>query len=86
MPGPAVQVVGLAELRKELRRLEDPKGWGRDLSKVNRTLARELAPKAQASASAIGGQTGHFAKAIRGYGSVTGARLGIASAGKGQRN
>lgn len=82
----AVQVVGLAELRKELRKLEEPKGWTRELAKVHRTLARDLQPRAQAEAASLGGQQRHFAKAIKGYGNASGARLGIASAGKGQRN
>lgn len=82
----AVQIVGYDELRKELRRLEEPKVWAKGLSGINRTLARDLQPKAQAEARSLGGQQRHFARAIRGYGSATGARLGIASAGKGQRN
>jgi len=83
---PAVQVVGLTELRRELRKLEEPRGWTRELSSVHRTLARDLEPKAQAAAASLGGQQRHFARSIKGYGSATGARLGIASAGKGQKN
>ena len=86
MAAPAVQVVGLTELRRELRKLEEPRGWTRELSSVHRTLARDLEPKAQAAAASLGGQQRHFARSIKGYGSATGARLGIASAGKGQKN
>ena len=86
MAAPAVQVVGLTELRRELRKLEEPRGWTRELSSVHRTLALDLEPKAQAAAASLGGQQRHFARSIKGYGSATGARLGIASAGKGQKN
>lgn len=86
MPGPAVQVRGLAELRRELRKLEEPRVWTKELAGVHRSIAKDLAPKAQERARSLGGQPGHFAGAIRGYGSAPAARLGIASAGKGQRN
>lgn len=86
MPGPAVQVRGLAEFRRELRGLSMPRAWSKQLAGVHRTIAKDLAPKAQERARSLGGQQRHFAGAIRGYGSAPAARLGIASAGKGQRN
>ena len=81
-----VEVVGLSAFRKELRQLEDPKPWTRELGKVNRELAKKGAEWAQAEARGMGGEQKHFADAIRGYGSAASARVGIASANKGQKN
>ena len=86
MPGPAVQVRGLDEFRRDLRKMDNGRRWTREFAAENRGIAREVAPKAQERARSLGGQPGHFAGAIRGYGSATGASIGIASAGKGQRN
>lgn len=86
MAGPAVEVRGLKEFRQDLRQLGGGRRWDRELGKANRTIARELAPKAQARARSLGPQQRHFADAIRGFGSPKGASLGISSAGKGQRN
>ena len=86
MPGPAVQVRGLDEFRRDLRKMDNGRRWTREFAAENRGIAREVAPKAQERARSLGGQPGHFAGAIRGYGSAPAARLGIASAGKGQRN
>lgn len=72
-----VQIVGLPELRRELRKLDDPKGWTKELSLANRTIAKKAAAWAQSEASGMGGPQAHFARAIRGYGTVTGARIGI---------
>ena len=74
------------ELRKELKRLEEPKAWGRELTAAHKIIARDVAGKARTEAESIGGPARHFARAIRGYGSQTSARIGIGSAGKNQRN
>jgi hypothetical protein len=72
-----VEVVGLAAFRKELRTLDDPKPWTRELGQVNRELAKKGAEWAQAAAVAMGGPQKHFAAAIKGYGSAASARIGI---------
>lgn len=86
MAGPAVQLVGFTELRAECRKLEEPKTWAKEFTAGHKSIARHLEPKAQARAASLGGQQRHFARAIKGYGNVSGARLGIQSAGRGQRN
>lgn len=86
MPAAAVRVEGLNAWRRELRKLEEPKVWTKELAAGNRGLAKSLAPLAQHRARSLGGQQRHFAEAIRGYGSASSARLGISSGGKGQRN
>lgn len=75
--GGRVVIVGLDDLRRELRRLEDPKGWTKKLSGLQRTIAREAAGWARSEAAGMGGPFAHFANAIRGYGTVSGARIGI---------
>lgn len=72
-----VEVLGLSAFRKELRQLEDPKPWTRELGKVNREVAKQGAEWARAAASAMGGPQKHFAGAIRGYGSAASARIAI---------
>lgn len=81
----AVTVHGLTELRRELRKLEEPKGWTRELAAVNRSVAKHLEPLAQGRARAAGGQSRRFAGAIRGYGSAASARLALASSKRGGR-
>lgn len=74
------------ELRKELRKLEEPKAWARELTAAHKIIARDVAGKARTEAEGMGGTVRHFARAIRGYGSQTSARIGIGSAGRNQRN
>ena len=72
-----VEVLGLSAFRKELRQLEDPKPWTRELGKVNREVAKQGAEWARAAATAMGGPQKHFAGAIRGYGSAASARIAV---------
>lgn len=81
----AVLFAGMTEFRKELRTLEDPRAWSKELATVHREVGREVAGWAQAEARGMGGTQAHFANAIRGYGSAQAARIGLSSAGKGQR-
>lgn len=76
--GAAVEVQGLAELRRELRRLENPREWTKELGRVQRDVAKKAAGWAQTSAKGMGGPQSHFATAIRGRGGVTGARIVVA--------
>jgi hypothetical protein len=73
----AASVVGLKELRRELKKLENPREWSKELAKVQRTVAQDVAAKAQIKASGMGGVQKHFAKAIRGRGTVLGARIAV---------
>lgn len=72
-----VEVLGLSAFRKELRQLEDPKPWTRELGNVNREVAKQGAEWARAAATAMGGPQKHFAGAIRGYGSAASARIAV---------
>lgn len=72
------QIVGLKELRKELKKLEDGKAFSRELGRGLRMVAKKAAGHAQAEARSLGGAQRHFAGAIRGRGGATGARLVIA--------
>ena len=76
--GAAVQVVGLKELRRELRRLEEPREWTKALARIHREVAKATAETARSYATSMGGSQKHFARAIRGYGSAPGARIAIA--------
>ena len=80
------QLVGLKELRRELRKLDNPRSWTRELATVHREVARDVAGWARSEAASLGGPARHFADAVRGYGSAPAARVGLSSAGKGQRN
>lgn len=77
MAQPAVKVVGLAELRKELRKLDDPKAWTKELGRANKDIARKAQAWSSAAASGMGGPFAHFSGAIRARGGVTGARLAV---------
>jgi hypothetical protein len=81
-----IQVEGLADLRRELRKLEEPKTWTRELTAIHKLIARDVAATARRDADALGGPYAHFSRAIRGYGQQLSARVGIGSAGRGQRN
>lgn len=74
----AAQVVGLDELRRELRKLEEPRAWSKELGAVHRVIGRKAAGWAQAEAGRMGGVQKHFATAIRGYGTVQAARIAVA--------
>lgn len=76
--GAAVQVVGLKELRRELKKLEEPREWSKALGRIHREVAKAVAETARGYATQMGGSQKHFAAAIRGYGSAPAARLAIA--------
>lgn len=75
--GVAVEFVGLNELRRELRKLEDSRAWARALGKIHRGVAKEVASTARSYAQSMGGPQKHFASAIKGYGTVREARVGL---------
>ena len=77
--GVAVEVDGLADFRRELRQLEEPRQWSAKLGRLHRELAQKVAGWASFTASGMGGATGHFAGALAGRGSVTGARIQVAN-------
>lgn len=83
--GAAIRVEGLAEFRRELRKLSEPRAWSKELAGLHRDLAKDMAAKAQAEARGMGGIQRHFADAIRGYGTAPAARLGITAGRKGER-
>lgn len=74
-----VQILGLKELRTELRKLENPRQWTTALGKVQRDIAKQVAEWSRSTAAGMGGPASHapFTKAIVGRGTVTGARIQI---------
>lgn len=73
----AVQVVGLAELRKELKLLNAGKKWTQELAKLSRKVSRSAVMWSRGEAAGMGGVWAHFARNIRGAGGATGARITI---------
>lgn len=71
-------IIGMKELRSELRILEDPRTWTRELAGVYRTVGKKASGHAQAEARSMGHEQSHFGDAIKGRGTVSGARLVIA--------
>lgn len=71
------QIVGLRELRKELKKLEDGKAMTRELGRGLRAVAKKAEGHAQSAARSFGGPQRHFAGKIKGRGGATGARLVI---------
>lgn len=70
----AVQVQGLAELRKELKLLNAGKTWTKELSKLSRKVSRSVVMWSRGEAT---GMQAHFARNIRGAGGAAGARITI---------
>lgn len=75
----AVQIVGLKEFRQKLKELDNPREWSKKLGQVQREIAKRVAAWSAGEAEGMGGPQGHFAKAIKGRGGVTGARIQIAN-------
>lgn len=59
----AVRYTGLAELRAELRKLEDPRYWGREFRRAGKEAAGLVAEEAKRRAPK--GPTGHLRASIR---------------------
>lgn len=72
-----VDIPDLAEFRRYLRTLDDPRAWSRRLGAVNRQLAKDAVGWARAEARSMGGPQRHFANRIAARGGVTGARITI---------
>ena len=74
-----VSVEGLTEFRRDLRALDNSSRWLRELAAEQRVIANTVAGRSRFAASAMGGPQKHFASAIKGRGSSTGARIQIDS-------
>lgn len=74
-----MRIDGLKELRKELRKAEDPKSWGKALGRANREGAQRVATWSQGAAQSMGGPYAHFASMISGRATQTAARIQIDS-------
>lgn len=74
----AVHIIGLDQFRAELKKLDDPKRWNKELGKAQRDIAKKVAAWSSGAAAAMGGPQSHFAGAIRGRGGVSGARVAVA--------
>lgn len=77
MPGTSIEVVGLAELRRQLRQMENPRRWTTELTRSQREIAKQVAAWSQGTARAMGGPQGHFASAISGRANQRGAYVGV---------
>lgn len=73
----AVQVQGLADLRRELKLLNAGKKWTQELAKLSRKVSRSAVMWSRAEAAGMGGPQAHFARNIRGAGGAAGARITI---------
>lgn len=76
--GAAVEVVGMKEFRRELKKLDDPKAWSKELSRANKEIAKKSVGWARAVAMGMGGPQAHFAGALRARGGLAGARIAVA--------
>ncbi len=75
-----VYIYGLPELRRELKKLDNPRQWTTELGRVQRRIAQQVASWARGTAEGMGGPQKVFASAIVGRGTATGARIQIAKA------
>lgn len=76
----AVQVEGLAELRKALR-VMGPE-WGRMLSKTHREIAKRTAALARSKAGGVGRPQARMSGAIKGSGTQTAASITVSQSGR----
>lgn len=74
-PSSGAQIVGLKELRRELKALH-PR-WPQALTAIHKKIATEVAIKAQSRARSLGGVYAKAAPGIKGYGTTTNARVGV---------
>lgn len=79
MGGPTVEVEGLRDLRRQLR-AAGPE-WPRAMRKGFKAIADEVADRAEANASAMGGVQAKAASKIRGYAGAAEASVGAPSGG-----
>ncbi len=76
-PGVAVRYSGLRELRAELRRLEDPRYWGREFREAGKQAAGLVAREAQSRVPQL---TGRLRDSIRPLASQTRAQVAAGKA------
>lgn len=79
MAAPAIEIKGLAPLRRELKAID--KKWAGELTKVNKEAAEKVAGVARWNADAMGGVRAHASSAIRSYASGTQASIGVRPGG-----
>lgn len=79
MAGPTVEVEGLRDLRRELRRLGPE--WPKAMRKGFKAISDEVATRARPRASAMGGVQAKAAGKIRGYAGAAEASVGAPSGG-----
>ena len=75
MAGPAVEVEGLAEFRRQLKAVD--KAWTKELTKAHRALGVQVRDWSRAEARSMGGPFAKFAGKINAGGRATGAWAGI---------
>lgn len=78
--GPDVEVVGLADFRRELAKLEPDSEWNKEFARTHRDLAQEMAGLSRSRAAGMGGQQAHFAAALTGTGNASAARVQVGGA------
>lgn len=80
MPGPAVEVKGLTEFRRELRRMSAE--FPQAMRLAQKEVADDVAARAQSIASGMGGVQARAAGAIRAYATQAQASVGFPTGGR----
>jgi hypothetical protein len=75
--GTTVTVVGLKELRRDLKAAGADSEWTKGLGQANREIARDVAGWSQSEARSMGGPFAHFAGDIVGRATQIGARVEV---------
>lgn len=75
--GTKVTVLGLSELKRDLKATGSDPVWTKALAKANREVARDVAVWSASAAQSLGGPFAHFAGDIVGRGTQTGARVEV---------
>lgn len=82
MAGPeSVRVVGLKELRAELRAIE-PAGWARELTKVNKAIAEEVAAGTRSALQSMGGSAPLVAPTVKALAQQVRAQVSVGGGGQ----
>lgn len=81
MAADAVQVVGLKELRAELRAIE-PGGWQKELTKVNKVIAEEIAAGTRSAFAALGGSAPKVAPTVKALAQQVRAQVSVGGTGQ----
>lgn len=80
MAAESVQVIGLKELRAELRAIEGG-GWARELTKVNKAIAEDVATGTRSALSSMGGSAPKVAPTVKALAQQVRAQVSVGGSG-----